>query len=449
MTKSLWNQLLSNRRLGAERLEKDFRTEFQRDYDRIVFCSAFRRLQDKTQVFPLAQNDYVRTRLTHSLEVSCVGRSMGMFIGPHLQSRWNLPTHTPYLIAENIAAACLAHDIGNPPFGHSGEDSIRSWFSKPEHLQYLQGLSELEKAEFLGFEGNAQSFRILTRLQRHHKQSKNQKGLELTVATLGTILKYPRRALISEIDKNRVSQKKFHFYASEEESFLEVMKHLGIQEILPGEAWARHPLVFLVEAADDICYTIADFQDGFRLGHVSWESIFNFFREILGSKSEEFCNEALAMNDPKDRIEFLGGKVIGNLVQEICTVFLDLESEILANRFDQPLVSHIPSKQILKAMMAFASANIYASQEVLNMKVAGFEAIQGLLDCFIPAICLDSAKDPESERHSLYKQMIPQQFLKDLDKSRYQRLLTVTDFISGMTDSYAVALFRRLRGIEF
>ena len=452
MSKALWERLLSTRRLGSNDQESDFRTEFQRDYDRIIFCSAFRRLQDKTQVFPLARNDYVRTRLTHSLEVSCVGRSMGMYVGPHLREKWKLPSHIPYLIAENIAAACLAHDIGNPPFGHSGEDSIRSWFRKPRNANYLQGLSELQKAEFTGFEGNAQSFRILTRLQRHHRQNKKQQGLELTVATLGTILKYPRRAWISQVDKSRVSQKKFHFYESEEEAFLETMEHLGIEEIQPDEAWARHPLVFLVEAADDICYTIADFQDGFRLGHVSWETIFDFFQRLLTKHSEKFCNQALKMDDPKDRIEFLGGKVIGHLVREISSFFLDMESEILKNHFDQPLVSHIPSKAILQEMMNFASKNIYSAQEVLDIKVAGFEAIQGLLDCFVPAICLEPSGDPDKERHSLYKQLVPRQFLRtDLKSksSQYLKLLQATDYISGMTDTFAMALFKRLRGIEF
>lgn len=451
MSKSRWERLLSTERLGVPGHDQDFRTEFQRDYDRIIFSSSFRRLQDKTQVFPLARNDYVRTRLTHSLEVSCVGRSMGMFIGPHLKSRWNLPSKTPYLIAENIAAACVAHDIGNPPFGHSGEDSIRSWFTKPEHSHYLDGLTELEKAEFQGFEGNAQSFRILTRLQRHRKSDADIGGLNLTMATLGTLLKYPRRALISKVDPNRVSQKKFHFYSSEEQAFLQVVESLDLPQTLVNEAWARHPLVFLVEAADDICYTIADFQDGFRLGHVYWEDIFDFFKRILGPEAEGFYKESLAMDELKDRVEFLGGKVIGHLVKEICTVFLDVEAQILTGEFDLPLVSQIPSQKVLNEMMAFARNRIYSASEVINIKVAGFEAIQGLLDCLTPAVCLHPKDDPERERHALYRQLLPDQFLSEEEMPEpraYQKLQQVTDYISGMTDSFAIALFRRLRGIE-
>jgi dGTPase len=375
---------------------------------------------------------------------------MGMFIGPHLCAKWNLNPITTYSIADIIAAACVAHDIGNPPFGHSGEDSIRTWFSRSENSQYLQGLSTMQQAEFLSFEGNAQGFRILTKLQRHRKSDEETGGLQLTMATLGASLKYPRRALLSKQDKKRVSQKKFQFCESEESAFLQVVKTLGLKETLKGEAWSRHPLVYLVEAADDVSYTIADFQDGFRLGHVSWDVIFSYFERILGVGSNSALKESLRMREAKDRVEYLGGKVIGHLVKEICSTFLENEEKILEGSFDQPLISQIDSKGVLQEMMDFAHREIYSAPEVINIKVAGFEAIQGLLDAFVPAICLDK-NGSERERFALFKQLIPRQFLEEEEQSEprtYQQLQQVTDYISGMTDSYAISLFRRLKGIE-
>jgi dGTPase len=260
-----WDKLLSASRLGRGMTQKDVRTNFQRDFDRIVFSSAFRRLQDKTQVFPLAESDYVRTRLTHSIEVSCVGRSLGTLVGERVMARGEAAAHNPQKFGEIVAAACLAHDIGNPPFGHSGEKAIRTWFEKAGR-SYLEGLTDQQCGDIQNFEGNAQGFRVITHLQNNIGAG----GLQLTHAVLGAFSKYPRRSHVTGIGKSeRVSEKKFGFVAADETWFDEVAQNVGLIQRHPG-AWARHPLAFLMEAADDICYRIVDLEDGYRLRRVTF-----------------------------------------------------------------------------------------------------------------------------------------------------------------------------------
>lgn len=448
-----WKELFSRHRLGTTRTDDDFRSPFQRDFDRIVFCSALRRLQDKTQVFPLAKSDYVRTRLTHSLEVSSVGRSMAFCIGTELQKRSPeaLAGIAPHEFGEVVAAACLAHDIGNPPFGHSGEDAISAWFRKPEHQIMIRDLSQNQKEEFCSFEGNAQGFRVLCNLQKHNRGSNRFGGLQLTCATLGAFLKYPRRAWLEGRDKGRISQKKYNYFETETEDFLEVQKQCGLIPIVADQAWCRHPLVYLVEAADDISYTIADLQDGFRLGLIPYEQIRDFLLAILKDKGQEIRREIRNFSDHKDKIEHLAGKAIGHLVKEVCEVFLENESGFLDASMDRPLTALIPSKELLKEMFNYAHVNVYVCPDVVKLKLAGFSIITGLLDLFVPAV-IDGAIDGHhnQSRNQLVQRLIPGQFLDDIGsaQSTYEKLHRITDYIAGMTDSYAMELYHRLHGIN-
>ena len=295
-----WNRLLSRIRPGLSRPHPDSeaRTDFQRDFDRIVFSSAFRRLQDKTQVFPLSQSDYVRTRLTHSLEVSSVGRSLGTMVGDRVIRRHDLKGVYPQDFGAVVAAACLAHDIGNPPFGHAGEDAIRLWFAASATGQaVLETLSEPQRQDFLRFEGNAQGFRIITRLQ----SPDNRGGMQLTCALLGAFTKYPRAAWLSVPSPLGVAFRKFGFYQDDRDLFAEVAGHLGLDEVAPG-AWRRHPLAWLVEAADDICYRIIDVEDAFRLQQLRFEDVRDLLLPLTGS-AEQAERKMAHLTRPRERIE--------------------------------------------------------------------------------------------------------------------------------------------------
>jgi len=452
MSEQQWNKLLTNQRIGVDQTsDNDFRSPFQRDIDRIIFSSSFRRLQDKTQVFPLARNDYVRTRLTHSIEVSSVGRSLGLLVGRELNKRYHLAVDANG-ISEIVGAACLAHDIGNPPFGHAGEDTIRHWFLDPHRgMKYLEGLEDAEAAEFINFEGNAQGFRVLTRLQRHTRDANTMGGLQLTYATLGTFLKYPRPAKLNSVSKARRSQKKYNYFITEKDQFQKVVETLDLDNV-QKDCYKQHPLVFLMEAADDISYNIADMQDGYRLGLVTYDEVFDFFKQALGINKSKIVNEISRLTDRRDRIETLGGKVIGSLVREAASAFLDNESSILDGSFDQSLMEAIPSNDCVKRISSFAYENIYSSEPVIEVKVGGFEVVQGLLDLFVPAVFDGSDRTHyDFKRLELVLRLIPKQFMGKLQKPHenpYIRLHQILDFVSGMTDSYALALYRKLYGLN-
>jgi len=306
-----WERLLSRRRLGtAPSAEVPDRTAFQRDYDRLVFSSAFRRLQDKTQVFPLAESDYVRTRLTHSLEASCVGRSLGTLVGQALEESDRLPDAIGAAdVGAIVAAAGLAHDIGNPPFGHSGEDAIGHWFAHSEAgRRYLDQLDEAQAEELRRFEGNAQGFRVITRLQNPDSAG----GLGLTCATLGAFSKYPRGAARSAAEReyDGASNKKFGFFEAERGRFETVAAEVGLIPRRAGESWYRHPLAFLVEAADDICYHIVDLEDAFRLGHVTFAETEALLHAIAAPRSGRLS----AIQGEKEKIAYLRATAINALV---------------------------------------------------------------------------------------------------------------------------------------
>ncbi len=444
-----WNRLLSRVRLGLSRPHPDSeaRTDFQRDFDRIVFSSAFRRLQDKTQVFPLSQSDYVRTRLTHSLEVSSVGRSLGTMVGDSVIKRHGLKGVYPQDFGAVVAAACLAHDIGNPPFGHAGEDAIRLWFTtSATGLALLDALTNWQRADFLRFEGNAQGFRIITRLQ----SPDNRGGMQLTCATVGTFTKYPRAAWLPADPPPGIAFRKFGFYQDDEGLFAEVASQLGLESIQAG-AWSRHPLAYLVEAADDICYRIIDVEDAFRLQQLRFEDVQALLLPLTGDP-ERARRKMAHITRPKERIEYLRAKSVGAIIEQVHQCFMANEERILAGALTDELLDMIPAAEAMHALKTCGEEQVYLSKPVVEVEAAGFEVLGGLLEAFVTTVndiaARGSAASPKSR---MLVHLIPEQFAgpgRQPVADPYRRVLAITDFVSGMTDSYAVSLFKKLTGIS-
>ena len=450
-----WNQLLSRQRLGRTRMGRSHtelddsnrtRTDFQRDFDRIVFSSAFRRLQDKTQVFPLARNDYVRTRLTHSLEASCVGRTLGTMVGDAVIQRHGLESIYPQDFGAIVAAACLAHDIGNPPFGHAGEDAIRLWFQESTIGQsLLSRLEDTQRNDFLYYEGNAQGLRVLTRLQ----SAANPGGLQLTYATLGAFAKYPRASWLAAPYPAGVAFKKFGFMQAERALFTDIAAALGLIPTAE-QAWQRHPLVYLVEAADDICYRVVDVEDAFRLKQLDYQEAEDLLLALLDDAAQHA--RLRSIRDAKERIEFLRAKSIGMVIDQVFRCFMDVETSLLNGTGQQELLDLIPSAEPLAELRKRAHEEIYLSPPVAEVAAAGFQVLGGLLEIFLAAINDVAEKQQSaSARSRLVLQLVPEQFIgpqRQPPADLYQRMLGITDFVSGMTDSYAVNLYKKLTGIS-
>lgn len=442
-----WNRLLSRARLGVSRQTPDSeaRTDFQRDFDRIVFSSAFRRLQDKTQVFPLSQSDYVRTRLTHSLEVSSVGRSLGTMVGDSVIRRHHLQGVYPQDFGAVVAAASLAHDIGNPPFGHAGEDAIRLWFTTSATGQaVLKALPEAQQMDFQRFEGNAQGFRIIARLQ----SPDNRGGMQLTCATLGTFTKYPCASSLSMPLPTGIAFKKFGFYQDDQDLFAEVAERLELEPVGP-DAWNRHPLAWLVEAADDICYRIIDVEDAFRLQQLRYEDVAELLLPLTGDP-DRAKRKLGRLNRSKEKVEYLRAKAIGAMIDQAHQSFMAHEDLMLTGGFGEELLDTIPAAGAMQALKDCGEAHIYVSRPVVEVEAAGFEVLAGLLEAFVTTVndlaAHGSAASPKSR---MLIHLIPEQFASRCpDADLYRRVLAITDFVSGMTDSYAVALFKKITGIS-
>ena len=441
-----WQQLLSADRLGRTKpgRREPARSDFQRDSDRIIFSSAFRRLQDKTQVFPLAENDFARTRLTHSLEVASVGRSLGTRVGAEVCARHGLGKEGLHAsdFGAIVHAAALGHDLGNPPFGHSGEDAIQHWFtSDSPHARAARiGLAEAEIADIARYEGNAQGFRILTRLQ----MPDNAGGLQLTSATLGAFTKYPHASLIGAVQHTGASLKKFGYFQSEREHFAEIALHCGLIPRAP-ECWARHPLAFLVEAADDICYRLVDFEDGARLGHLSYETVRDAFLAIIRKHPRDLDG----MSSRKAALEMLRAMAIGECLAQCTGAFLDNEADLLAGKSDKPLTDVIHAALALGEIQKVSRETIYATDRGVQIEIAGYEVLGGLLDIFMSAmndIAIHSGNASNRSR-KLASQLPAECVRAACEAGPYLRLMPMLDFVSGMTDSYAVALYRRVKGI--
>ncbi|MBE0570334.1 MAG: deoxyguanosinetriphosphate triphosphohydrolase [Ignavibacteriaceae bacterium] len=445
-----WEKLLTDSRLGeknpARQKLSDGRSEFQKDFDRIVFSPAFRRLQDKTQVFPLPESDFVHTRLTHSLEVSCVGRSLGNLVGenvikrnPFLNNRF-----TKFHFGEIVAAACLAHDIGNPPFGHSGEDAIAEYFRSGNGQKFKSKIRDEKKwTDLIKYEGNAQGFRIITKLQN----PKVKGGLNLTYSTLAAITKYPRESFINSQNKSLQNKayRKYGFFQAEKEIFNEVAEATGLDCVKSEKTywWCRHPLAFLVEAADDICYRVMDLEDGFRLGLISFKESEELLRPLVSKQSLKDYRD----KDEKDRVGYLRAVAINELVYELAKVFMDEEKNILTGKFENELISQIKRANALKKIKDISIAKIYKSRSVVEREVAGYEVLGGLLDTFINSYNEAYEKKISSKNKSVFA-LLPGRIGEDIPDDLYLRLLRIIDFVSGMTDSFAVSLFRKIKGIS-
>ncbi len=430
-----WSMLLA----GEESLKSGTvdRNTFERDYDRILFSHPFRRLQDKTQVFPLPEQDFVHTRLTHSLEVSSVGRSLGRRVGesilkkhPELSKMGYQPNHFGAI----VSAACLTHDLGNPPFGHTGEDAISDFF-RDKGKGFQSQVSEGEWQDLINFEGNAQGFRILA-AQSH--------GLKLSDQTLAAFTKYPRPSDLKNIDPRRRSQKKYGYFQSEKEAFTGLANNLGLIELNAGNAWCRYPLAFLVEAADDICYHIIDLEDGCRLGLVREDETIGLLSQILGAKYKPSKLRDLPHKD--ERIGLMRALSIGVLIEQAAQVFLENEQDILSSGFDHSLIGLMDSEGVLKEIIKLSSEKLYRSTAVLEIEAAGFEVLGGLLETFTFAASRTLfSPDQATKRDKSILRLLPKPYHGN--ENPYEMLRGIIDFISGLTDRHALSLYRKLKGI--
>ncbi|MGA2191536.1 MAG: dGTP triphosphohydrolase, partial [Steroidobacteraceae bacterium] len=368
-----WDKLMSDSRLGhsGEHAPAQYRSEFQRDADRIVHSSAFRRLQGKTQVFPIAGDDYVRTRLTHSIEVSTVGRSLGTLVAAVVEDREGHIPAQPAEFGNIVAAASLAHDIGNPPFGHSGENTIRNWFAGQGQI-YLADLSEGERKDLIQYEGNAQGFRILTRLQH----PENMTGLQLTNATLAAFSKYPRKSFIPEFAATQnSSEKKFGVFCADWTAFVNVARGVGLKEKFDG-AWCRHPLAFLVEASDDICYAITDVEDGCHIDCMPISEAERLLAPIAAAHSERtFDARYRKLQDNSSKMEFLRARAINGLVIAARDAFNDNYADIMAGAFEDDLLSRSRFAAELSRIRDVSIDRIYNAPVVIKFQITGRQIV--------------------------------------------------------------------------
>ncbi len=438
-----WEQLLSLKRQGdtSKRLRKeqdDTRLGFEVDYDRIIFSSEFRLLQDKTQVIPLSKTDFVHTRLTHSLEVSVVGRSIGRLVGkkvlekyPHLQEIHGYQLNDFGAI---VAAACLSHDIGNPPFGHSGEKAIGEYFSSGSGLKYKSDLTEKEWQDIVDFEGNANGFSILTSTREGVEGA-----LRMSYATLGTFMKYPKESLPKKPTSN-ICDKKYGFFQQDKKFFQEVASELGMisNKSNSDVGYFRHPLAFLVEAADDICYTIIDFEDGIKLGLINEDFALEYLIKLVQkSIDSKKYNE---LKTKEDRISYLRALAIGSLINDAVSVFMENETAILKGEFSVSLIDKSQYKAQISDIINISVKNIYQSKEVIEKEIIGYKVIHTLLDVFIQAY-INTSNNSGTNFDKLIMNILPEKY-KSHKETMYDKLLNICQFVSLLTDGKAIEIYK-------
>ncbi len=438
-----WERLLSLKRQGDtnKRLRKEqdeTRLGFEVDYDRIIFSSAFRSLQDKTQVIPLSKTDFVHTRLTHSLEVAVVGRSLGRQVGKQILEKYpHLSEVHGYQFNDFgaiVAAAALAHDIGNPPFGHSGEKAIGDYFKNGNGKRFASQLTDKEYQDLCTFEGNANGFKILT-----ESMPGATGGLRLSYATLGAFMKYPKESLPVKPTKH-IADKKFGFFQSEKQAFQEVAEELGLLQTRKGKdiSYARHPLTFLVEAADDICYTIIDFEDGINLGLISEDYALEYMVKLVPNINTKKYYE---LTTKAARVGYLRALAIGTLIEEAVAIFMDHEEAILEGAFAKALLDKSKYEAQIEDILKISVSNIYQSQEVIEKEIAGYEILSTLLDSRCKAI-------NNSLTH--YDKLVLKLFedSNQEEVSLYEELMNICNYVSVMTDSKSLRIFQKLKGLN-
>ena len=435
-----WQQLISNKRFGLEEIHamrKDDRSEFQRDFDRLIFSAPFRRLQNKTQVFPLPGSIFVHNRLTHSLEVSCVGRSLGDSIANRLLAKHPELSDTHISeIGAIVSAACLAHDLGNPPFGHSGEKAISTYFSEGKGQALKPKLAPMEWEDLTHFEGNANAFRLLT----HQFLGRRKGGFVMTYSTLASIVKYPYPSILAG------KKSKFGFFTSETDDYLKIVEELGIKRLSAENEtprYARHPLVFLVEAADDICYQMMDIEDAYKLKLLTPRETKELYMLFMNDKQKARVDDVCRLvADVNEQIAYLRATIIGILIRECTRVFVENEEAILDGTFEGALISHIdaPLSDAYKQCSKVAIEKIYCSRDVLDIELAGFHVITTLLELMI-----DAVQSPDKAYSQLLINRVSNQY--DINSpTLYGKIQAVLDYISGMTDVYALDLYRKIKG---
>ncbi len=457
--KITWNNCFSPNRFGMQKGQNDIRTEYERDWDRLIFSSAFRRLQNKTQVFPLPEEVFVHNRLTHSLEVASVGRSLGKIIGKKIASLEEIKEDDnarPFYrnsLKNVIASACLAHDLGNPAFGHSGEEAISKYFKKrdtekEEDKIFKEQFSKEEWKDLITFEGNANALRILTLQQKGRVKG----GFRLTYSTLGSIIKYPCESVAS--NKKILHRKKYGYFKIDEEVFLDIAKELNLikDEIESGISYKRHPFVFLVEAADDISYNIIDFEDAHRLGILTYKEVKSSFLKIIETNPKDDIKwvkkQAKSLkDDPNESIAYLRAKAINTLIYKTADVFWKNRDDILNGNYDKSLIESIPElESVMKKIEDVSIKEIYNAKKVIQLEIAGFRIMSALVEDFVTSAL--TAKESRDKEQNKILGLLPKQFLFEESSSPYEKVMHIIDFIAGMTDLYALKLYRKLRGIE-
>lgn len=440
-----WQKLLSLKRFGDTEtrprlLQDETRLGFEVDYDRVIFSDSFRSLQNKTQVIPFSDADFVHTRLTHSLEVSVVGRSLGRIVGQKLLSKY------PELVFEGykmndfgaiVAAAALAHDIGNPPFGHSGERAIGDFFQNGKGQQYHKFLNPLQWNDLINFEGNANGFRILT-----ESRAGVEGGLRLSYATLGAFMKYPKLSLPHKASQH-IAEKKYGVFVKNQDFFQELVSELGLQPIRTGEStYFRHPLAYLVEAADDICYSIIDFEDAINLGLISEDKALEYLLNLVrhNLKTEKYS----LLTTQKDRVSYLRALAIQSLIHEAARIFIENESAITAGAFTHSLLRKSRYEAQLHDIIDISVDKMYRSQEVIEKEIKGYTVIHSLLEVFTTAVN-QQFEGKANGFDRLILGLLPETY-KNIEQTHYERLLSVCNFIAGMSDKNAMLLYQKIRG---
>ena len=441
-----WEQLLSLKRFGdiqkRPRAKQDeTRLGFEVDFDRIIFSEAFRSLQDKTQVIPLSETDFVHTRLTHSLEVSVVGRTLGRRVGKVLLERYPNLKQRGYSFNDFgaiVAAASVMHDIGNPPFGHSGEKAIGEYFKTGKGLQYKTALSAEEYQDLIDFEGNANGLKILT-----ENREGVYGGLRLSYATLGAFIKYPKESLPKK-PTTHITDKKYGCFQSEKEAFLDIVEDLGLlnKSKTAAISYHRHPLTFLVEAADDICYTIIDFEDGINLGLIEEEFALEYLIKLV--KNTIDTKKYRSLKFKKDRVSYLRALAINTLINEAVDIFLANETAILKGTFSTSLLDKCAYEAQINDILKISISKIYKSQEVVEKEVAGYKIIADLLDIFVTALNNHQLGSP-TNYDSLLLNLLPKEF-KITSASTYERIMAICTYVSRMSDSYAIRIHKKIQG---
>jgi dGTPase len=415
--------------------EPNIRSSFERDSDRIIFSAAFRRLADRTQVVPSPKDDHVHSRLTHSLEVSTIGRSLATQVGERLRREGLLPDSvTPQELGDCVAAASLVHDLGNPPFGHAGEHAIREFFASHERSSWAKELTPRQWLDFARFEGNAQSLRLVTRVAR----PKGRAGLNLCAATLGALVKYPCASTATDSKSGKASLKKHGVNEAEDERFESIAASLGLAKQRGARAWLRHPLAFLTEAADDIGYAVVDLEDALRLGLIVRDEFVDALRPFAPDAGS--AGRRLPV-DREEIFEMAGGlrtSAIATLIGRALQVFVKHHDAILSGEFDAPLMDAMRGSAAFHRLKKLARERYYQARDVLRMEIAGAAAIKGVLEALVTAAFAGS-----DVRSKNLRRLVP---CLEAGGSTYERLLAVTDHVSGMTDGYVLRQFREIVG---